>query len=337
MVSSALLDRSATSSIIYLFPTATHNGTPLPWAVHRLYLDRLPALPSSKTKNLEWVNTHVSLAFSDRERSARENKKMEPITHIKDSMHSIFVQAVGLQGPMKASVFGLHRTSGGGIDTLIFITDMKFDLAGHTVVTDAFVLPLHDTLLDRVSKGLQNLAGKMVQVNINDEECIAWKVLLPSLVERCRTWEHTSKCEYVTRGVIPLSTQHGEVPICECGKGKVTDVFRRRKEWSPFLPYVTRVAISPLFAVSYQESVAGGLRDTFGSEKSKKPALNSGSASGSGIKEVEIDNSVRCGSCDKTLSQSEAKVCGKCKIVAYCSRDCQLEDWKVHKSSCKKA
>ncbi len=30
-----------------------------------------------------------------------------------------------------------------------------------------------------------------------------------------------------------------------------------------------------------------------------------------------------------------AKLCGNCKTVAYCSRECQLSHWKVHKPLCK--
>ena len=30
------------------------------------------------------------------------------------------------------------------------------------------------------------------------------------------------------------------------------------------------------------------------------------------------------------------KKCGRCQEVAYCSRDCQRGDWKVHKVTCQK-
>lgn len=32
--------------------------------------------------------------------------------------------------------------------------------------------------------------------------------------------------------------------------------------------------------------------------------------------------------------QNATKRCSKCKQVWYCSRDCQLSDWKVHKPTC---
>jgi hypothetical protein len=279
-------------------------------------------LSTAKSNRLEWVNTHVSLAFSDREKAARTAETMEAITQVKDSMHSIFVQAVGIQGPRKTDLFGLHRTSQGGIDTLLFITDIRLDVAGHAIVADAFVLPLYDEILDTIGPALQSCVKAMCQVNISYEEHIAWKVLLPSLVERCRTWDHTPHCAYTKRGGrIPLSTEHGKPPICDCGKGKVTDAFRRRKEWSPFLPYVTRVALSPLFAVSYLESVAGQLKAAFPAE---------------GRRDAGAGDLTRCGSCKRLLASGKQMVCSRCKKVAYCDKQCQTGDWKRHKQVCQK-
>ena len=302
----------------------------------------------SRVDRLEWVNTHVSFAFSDRERISRENHTMDTMNQVKDSMHSIFVQAVGLQAPMQVEVFGLNRTSEGGIDTLLFIVDMRLDVANHTVVADAFVLPTYTKLLEKIDRGLQSLFGKLCQVNVSDDECIAWKVLLPSLVERCRTWKHTPNCAYTAKRRVPLSTEHGSVPICDCGRGKVTDAFRRRKEWAPFLPYVTRVALSPLFAVSYLEPVAGGLRDSFESrmateqpKKKQDPPTKpkSGPASYPKAKPSTAKPppaKICCTYCESELMVENAMKCSKCKRAVYCNRECQVNDWKEHKSKCKK-
>ena len=29
------------------------------------------------------------------------------------------------------------------------------------------------------------------------------------------------------------------------------------------------------------------------------------------------------------------EICSKCKLLKYCSRDCQVKDWKIHKITCK--
>ncbi|GMI00942.1 hypothetical protein TrLO_g12173 [Triparma laevis f. longispina] len=39
----------------------------------------------------------------------------------------------------------------------------------------------------------------------------------------------------------------------------------------------------------------------------------------------------KCEACEK----EGAKKCSRCKVVWYCSKDCQVKDWKIHKKICK--
>ena len=54
------------------------------------------------------------------------------------------------------------------------------------------------------------------------------------------------------------------------------------------------------------------------------------------LKDMDIDplfgQQPRCFFC-KTET-SNLKICSKCKSVSYCSRDCQRQDWKLHKKYC---
>lgn len=314
------------------FPIAMQDHKPIPWTIHRVNLDRLPILKTTNVDKarLEWINPHVSHAFSDREKRTRETETMDAIAHVKDSMHSILVQVAGIQGQKQVSVFGLNRTSGGGIDTLLFITNIRLDVAAHTIVADAHVMPLHTSFLHNILPRVAEIRD-LCQVNVTAEECTAWKYLLPSLTERCRTWNHTPTCAYSAPGArIPLATEHGEVPICACGKGKVSDAFRARKEWAPFLPYVTRIALGPLFAVSFLESVAGELKELKSIGSSSRSAVTPGSARPQGG-QAKV---TRCGACKAAVANDRPMVCSRCKKVAYCSRDCQTKDWKLHKRSC---
>ena len=45
----------------------------------------------------------------------------------------------------------------------------------------------------------------------------------------------------------------------------------------------------------------------------------------------------RCGQCGVWQSDTERKLerCSGCKLVYYCSRECQKRDWKEHKAHCK--
>jgi len=56
-----------------------------------------------------------------------------------------------------------------------------------------------------------------------------------------------------------------------------------------------------------------------------------------GVKEDEAQQeAVRvCGKCGKEAENM--KKCSACKMIRYCSPECQKGDWKAHKKSCKKA
>ena len=46
----------------------------------------------------------------------------------------------------------------------------------------------------------------------------------------------------------------------------------------------------------------------------------------------------RCGGCGIWQSHTEVKLdrCSVCRLVYYCSKECQKQDWKAHKQCCKR-
>ena len=54
-------------------------------------------------------------------------------------------------------------------------------------------------------------------------------------------------------------------------------------------------------------------------------------------KNMTLDNQVEaCRVCAKIGFGESIKICGRCKTAFYCSRECQLSDWPLHKVSCHK-
>jgi hypothetical protein len=289
------------------FPVVSANETLLPWGIHRLNLSCLPILDAKATSVDKWLNPHVGAMLSARERSLRKKAGKDTLMFVKDTIHTIFVRAAGTQGGPAQRLFSLQDKATNNCDTILFVGDLRFDLHSHTVVCDAYVLPLTRLLLMRIEKSFVKLVheGNMANIPVSEGEMKSWKQLVPALVERCRTsWKHDSNCEYKSEGKIPLTDTMEKDPLCSCGRGKDVAGMRKVKLWNNLAPHVTRIAISPLFAVSYLETVG------------RDPAR------------------YMCSVC-RGKGKPKLMKCSTCHEVRYCSRDCQKKDWLKHKKRCK--
>ncbi|KAH6869724.1 hypothetical protein BKA70DRAFT_1242288 [Coprinopsis sp. MPI-PUGE-AT-0042] len=243
------------------YPVISTQGAHQPWSIHRLNLEKLPILNQAATKVAPWFNLHLGSTLSSRERSMRKRNKQDAIMYIKDTIHSMFLDVAGTQQkeqPKQYRIFCLRDEKTKNSDTMFFINGIRFDLASHTLVCDAHVLPLSSRFIQSVSKAFGQLIHKseIANVPVYEGEMESWKQLLPALVERCRSsWAHGPNCEYKAKNKIPLTEAMQENPLCSCGAGKDVGGMEKVDLWKPFAPYVTRIALSPLFAVSYLETV----------------------------------------------------------------------------------
>ena len=188
------------------------------------------------------MSLHHGLAFSNNEKIARENSTQQdpgPLVNLKESIAAVFFRWAGVEKSsenMKSRFhpLGLYNPSGEiGVYTLIFVNDIRLDLASHTIVADACVVPLSQQNLDKLSPALGRLSGiNQVLIKTPDDETKLWNLLLPALAERCRTWKHLPTCEYLHQG-IPVymdGLKFEASPLCSCGKGKDLGTFGTRSE-----------------------------------------------------------------------------------------------------------
>ncbi|KAJ7171688.1 hypothetical protein C8R43DRAFT_22063 [Mycena crocata] len=290
------------------FPVVGSNARFYPWNIHRLNLSTLPILNVKTASQKKWLNFHLGSMLSAREIALRKAHEDDALMRVKQTLAAIFVLASGAQGGDVKRVFSLSDKEAENSDTVIFISDLRFDLPAHTVVCDGYVLPLTRRLLSNIEGPFGKLVGSKVMHNFGvsrTESLNAWKRLMPALVERCRSWKHTETCEYVLEGKVPLSDEMERDPLCSCGKGKDVEGMRKVPQWAKLAPFAVRVAFSPLFAVSYLERIG------------RDPAAG------------------RCFVCrGKGKPRMMKCSCGK---VRYCSKECQKKDWKAHKPKCKQA
>lgn len=289
--------------------------TPLLMNVHALDLDLLPILDRARSKELEWLNPHVSGMFSGRERKIRANSTLSDTrTSWKDSILSLFGHYTGLQGE-QTSVFGLTLPDAGGIQILIFVSCLRYDLGSQTVVLDSAVLPLTMELMPELLEFLNAITGKVriCQIKVDAEEIGLWRQLLPSLAERCRNWQHSSSCEHENATRQP--TAHENQVFCSCGCGRLPEKFISGvPKFSQAIKYMTRVAISPIFSVPIVDTPFDLLAGTLS---------------------TNIEGCRVCGA-KKTAEGKALLKCGKCQDAKYCSVECQRADWKQHKHTCKR-
>jgi hypothetical protein len=322
-------------------------NNPNPWAIHHISLDRAAALDVSNPKRLWWLKSHVALQMSDRQkmlqaRSIKENKAAgDVLMCVKESIYAMMFFFIGGEGE-RAFAFALNNPDDGGVYAIVFVDKLRLDQAAYTVVLDAVVVPFSTELIPKIEQGLTALIGskgpRLRHIITHGDEVISWKRLIPSFVERCRTWPHGPNCEYIHHGAIPLSEKIYGMPICSCGRNvNIPAGLRKLEACKRLLLYGTRIAISPMFSVSYVESVAGEVKSLFNGSRGHKdnspPSessldVNTGTTHHSG--EASSKRCLGCGG----IGKPKLLNCSRYKKAQYCSLECQCSDWKKHKASC---
>ncbi|KAG1742518.1 hypothetical protein EDB19DRAFT_1827716 [Suillus lakei] len=310
------------TNLMDMFPVIPQGGDLVLWNMHRVNLNQCVPLSIANKKALDWVNPHVSLMLSERERRIPDGLTTgSTLLDVKHTLHLIFGHASGTANGKPPLCYALQQEH--KIFVMIYITDLRLDLGSHAMVADAWVMPSSPSLekveaFNKVSGHVMS-GNSMKQIGMGVEERKAWMHLLVAATERCRTWEHKANCEYHTQGAIPLTLEPDMSPICSCGAGVGAEGFVKKFPMLQALaPHLTRAAISPLFALSYMEEV-GNMKDAVAT---KTPAL------AAAVRRV-------CAACGKEGgAPGSLLICSRCQVVRYCSEGCQREDWKGHKKRC---
>ncbi|KAJ7058836.1 hypothetical protein C8F01DRAFT_283412 [Mycena amicta] len=298
------------------FPVVSLGGSLHPWNIHRVNLSRCPTLRSNAPDLKKWLDRHLGSMFSQREFSlAQAGREREDVLACAKSITEVIVSGrCGLRNDLERRVVLLGSQSEDDCDLILFVDELKLDLPSHTILADAYVLPfriemLSDPGLAISFRKLMDDPKAVVTLPLAEEEARTLKQLLPALAERCRSWRHLDSCEYRRPdGRIPLSVEMGMNPLCSCGSGKDVANMKKVLQWRPFAQLATRIALSPLFVVTYLEAIARA--------------------------DAEPQSLDKCSFCN-SAGKPKLLRCSKCAKVTYCSQECQHKDWKAHKPSCK--
>ncbi|KAF8196756.1 hypothetical protein K438DRAFT_1585494 [Mycena galopus ATCC 62051] len=295
---------SLVSSDLTFTSMVVQNRCPIVWSIHRVNLDCLPLLQSdSLQRQASTIGMSSFLSFSDREWVLQDNMFVEA----KKTIMQLFVQVCDIRAERHS--FVLSDPENGGAHTLLYISGIRMDLPSQTYLIDACVLALTaDLMRGPLASQIMSFLSRAVEISTNGGGVQAWKHLLVAFSERCRSWTHKPTCKYMVSEKATVSIEMLQNPLCGCGEGiGLGPLSGDNTSWEALVPLMTRVAISPLFAVPYLESV-----------------------------HQRLENRV-CAACLKPeiLNNSKLVKCGRCKEADYCGKVCQTVHWKEHKKICK--
>jgi MYND finger len=194
----------------------------------------------------------------------------------------------------KPPVFRFKSQSLRHVDILFFVAGLYLDPNSRSVVGEGYILP--------ITANVSTLPRVDLEIKVYEEEMRWWLSALQSMVEQARMWKHGPNCAL-----------GAALPICHCGQGQVTSAFMGVQEWRKYASIVTPIAISPIFPAPWLDSTRRNIPEV------EQEAIDMGGVG----KKCKV-----CG------EHGARKKCGKCMNVVYCSRECQVADWREHKASC---
>ena len=203
---------------------------------HSPYINfrQLPPLDHNRVRldaitGISSIPNHLYSMFDEQQRSSPRSDPT--MTLIKMHLNSL------LYPTNKPLSVGLRLESPSGsfdLQLVFFVFELYLNFNSRSIVAEAYAMPMTTD---------QRELDTDITLRTKPEVHKWWMGALPSMVESARSWNHTTKCEYITEGI----PRTGPSPLCSCGKGKVGQEFERIAKWKQFSADVARIAVQPIF------------------------------------------------------------------------------------------
>lgn len=285
-------------------------------------IDCFPVL-SLLTGSKIWVCIHLRMCMSRKERNLHKSESPEswgPLLNFKASILNIFLHHVD----QRQRVYNLIDLNHFLPRAIIILSCIRLDTSSATILGDAVVIFPNPENTELISSCLSGNAAVITK----DDELRWWNHAFPVFAERCRRWDHLPTCEYMRCQRIPLSEEYKQSPLCSCGKGKNLGPFLENTKWRSLAPHAIRIALTPIFPVPYLEDVTEpefSIKSRTTGIPGYSPSVGSEQA-GAGLETCQQC----CG-----MGKPGLLHCSACRMTRYCSKECQIADWKNHKHLCK--
>jgi hypothetical protein len=279
------------------------------WNLPTVSFDILTRIDKITDDVSKWVIPHLDTILSKREfqlLTANPQVNVPAFTLFKKSIYDILCRL----SRTPQTILSCIQANADDRERIYLVIDgLYLNDTTHSVVAEAFVLPylpaLEPPAIFEEQSGVTLVVGK--------EAFKIWKQALPSMVQSCRDWDHRSDCSMITSFPLRTGSGEGEVPICVCCTLNEN-------------PRGTPIAIFPIFGVPYLEELRDRTDIKWLAAEMEELEISVNGQSDLG---TQIGGNVLCKCCQKVAS----KRCAKCN-VKYCSKECQRQDWKRHKSVC---
>ncbi|KAH0366923.1 hypothetical protein KCU65_g4946, partial [Aureobasidium melanogenum] len=301
------------------FPIVNQTASSLAWGMGRVNPDLQPQVQIS-TSAPEFLELLFPMALSKRERAfantKQDSESMPPMILLKEVIGKMFSACAGFHpsAPGEQITFFLVEHNQ---DHKILVADtLRHDRNTGSVFLDAFYISQNAELVKHKSwKAIAGKNSRVLIIDTNKQEMELWQRLLPALIERCRSWEHTADCKRTTPPAVSS--------ICDCGLGK--DAAHMPKDYQGLTKFAIRVAIPMISAVPYVESMVD------------EEMLSDVTDAMDGISLDKKQESTTKAGCDHCGNDKPGlKACSRCEKVKYCNHACQKAAWKSHKKVCKR-
>jgi hypothetical protein len=181
----------------------------------------------------------------------------------------------------------------------IVANGLRHDRDTGSIFLDGFSIPVTADFDKHMA--VSRTKQKCIGMDASKEDIKLWQHLLLALVERCRSWEHTSDCKYKTSSI--------KSALCDCGLGR--DAEQMPSGYEDVARFATRIALPLISAVPYVESVI---------DEKMVSQMAAHVATLDLDQKKETYNRAVCDHCGS--DKLSLKACSRCEKVKYCNHAC---------------
>lgn len=299
------------------FPIIDQETSSLAWGMGRVDAELQPPVKISASTPaaliaLRW--TALSKGELDQIKSNPGRVHRPPMLQLKEMIGQMLAGYTGCNADAPKERINMFVWRHDGVAKFQIIPNaLRHDRDTGSIFLDGFFLPVAAESTRRMVTS--SITPNFLVIDASGEDIELWQCLIPAIAERCRSWEHSSECNYKTK---PDTTF-----LCDCGVGQNAASMPSAFKFVAGL--ATRIALPFISSVPYVEPVT---------DAKMVSEINAIMAAVHLERTSKTPSSNVCDNCGS--DKPGLKACTRCEKVRYCNHACQKAAWQKHKKVCKR-